>query len=510
MRPWSVDKLIISRATTFIEEPLRPDGYPDYIEALNARMSEGVTPENNAAVLLMRAIGPKDIGYEIQTEFFSRLKMAPLSATGDYFEEWGEFSKRIPAAEQPQAIAETASGADAATEMYDEAAQRPWGRTEFPQVAEWLDSNERELELVVAASKRSRFYAPAISASDPPTMFSVLLPIVNNVRVVSLALVARAMLRLQEGQVDGAWDDLMACRRLARLVGQGNFLVELLVCYAIEDLGITGQGNLLAGANLSAEQCAAMRKELDELGRLPSIADRFDFGERMGVLDIVLTVAREGPRALSGITGDTANNPLMQFMMRGGDWNVALVMMNEWMDRHVAAARIEDPKVRTAEAARIDADLRATVAEVRQPMEMASSFMSRSAASNRNAKILAGLTLPALTTVFQAEARTRTRQEVLRVGIALAHYKAEHGEYPENVDVLVPKYLSVVPTDLFAGTPLVYKTRANGYLLYSLGANQVDDGGKSYDANGDDLVIEVPRKEKRRDPMGIEGMGNGE
>src|SRR5687768_8112036 len=75
MRPWSVDNLIISRATTFIEEPLRPDGYPDYIEALNARMSEGVTPENNAAVLLMRAIGPKDIGYEIHTEFFSRLEM---------------------------------------------------------------------------------------------------------------------------------------------------------------------------------------------------------------------------------------------------------------------------------------------------------------------------------------------------------------------------------------------------------------------------------------------------
>ncbi len=31
----------ISKETTYITEPLRPDGYPDYIAALNQRASKG-------------------------------------------------------------------------------------------------------------------------------------------------------------------------------------------------------------------------------------------------------------------------------------------------------------------------------------------------------------------------------------------------------------------------------------------------------------------------------------
>ena len=50
----------ISKATTYITEPLRSDGYPDYIAALNQRLSKGVTPENNAVVLFWRAMGPKN------------------------------------------------------------------------------------------------------------------------------------------------------------------------------------------------------------------------------------------------------------------------------------------------------------------------------------------------------------------------------------------------------------------------------------------------------------------
>src|SRR5690606_37492159 len=42
-------RITIGKETTFITEPLRPDGYPHYLAALNRRMSEGVTPENNAA-----------------------------------------------------------------------------------------------------------------------------------------------------------------------------------------------------------------------------------------------------------------------------------------------------------------------------------------------------------------------------------------------------------------------------------------------------------------------------
>ena len=48
----------ISKETTYITEPLRKDGYPDYVAAMNQRLSQGVTPENNAAVPFWKAMGP--------------------------------------------------------------------------------------------------------------------------------------------------------------------------------------------------------------------------------------------------------------------------------------------------------------------------------------------------------------------------------------------------------------------------------------------------------------------
>src|ERR1043166_6416209 len=40
----------IAKDTTCITAPLKPDGTPDYIAALNAQFSAGVTPQNNLFV----------------------------------------------------------------------------------------------------------------------------------------------------------------------------------------------------------------------------------------------------------------------------------------------------------------------------------------------------------------------------------------------------------------------------------------------------------------------------
>lgn len=57
----------ISKETTYITEPLHPDGYPDYVAVLNQQFSEGVTPENNSAVLFLKAVGPKILDMDNST-----------------------------------------------------------------------------------------------------------------------------------------------------------------------------------------------------------------------------------------------------------------------------------------------------------------------------------------------------------------------------------------------------------------------------------------------------------
>ncbi len=63
--------------------------------------------------------------------------------------------------------------------------------------------------------------------------------------------------------------------------------------------------------------------------------------------------------------------------------------------------------------------------------------------------------------------------------MALAVYRAEHGSYPESIDQLVPAVLERLPVEVFSGKPFVYKRSADGFLLYGVGVNGVDEGGSN-------------------------------
>ncbi len=62
--------------------------------------------------------------------------------------------------------------------------------------------------------------------------------------------------------------------------------------------------------------------------------------------------------------------------------------------------------------------------------------------------------------------------------LALSAYKHQHGAYPETLSALVPEYLSAIPIDPFSDEPLCYRLdERDGYVLYSVGENGIDDGG---------------------------------
>jgi len=85
----------ISKETTYITEPLRKDGYVDYLAALNERGKKDVTPENNAAVLFWQAMGPSEVKPEIRSRYFRMLGMERPPEKGDYFVPLDKFVQRL-------------------------------------------------------------------------------------------------------------------------------------------------------------------------------------------------------------------------------------------------------------------------------------------------------------------------------------------------------------------------------------------------------------------------------
>ncbi len=76
-----------------------------------------------------------------------------------------------------------------------------------------------------------------------------------------------------------------------------------------------------------------------------------------------------------------------------------------------------------------------------------------------------------------AEFATQNRDATL-VSIALTVYHRRHGQWPERLEQLCPDLLPEVPLDRFDGQPLRYRIVDDRPLLYSVGRNRIDEGGK--------------------------------
>lgn len=516
-------RVTISKETTAITEPLRDDGYPDYIAALNRIASQGVTPENNAAVLLWRAFGPKEISVEVRERFFALLGVPVLPEQGDYFIPIDEFAEAHPelvpkVGKAPREETAEGEGADEEAgepdesarvwEAYNAALERPWTARQSPLMSAWLEANAKPLDLLVEASRRPKCYNPLVATDSDPMLIGVLLPAARQSREAARLLRIRAMLGVGEGNLDAAWEDLLAMHRLARLQGRGQTIIDTLVCLSIDGAACDADAWMLASRRLSAAAALKMREQLRAIPIEPRMIDRIDIGERWMYCDGVCYVVRTGrPQVLALLAADTENGGLFerirdQLVCAAIDWDTVLRMGNEWYDRMVEAGRRETWAQRREAFDEIDRELREHPVRSKDPKRLALAFLQnpRQAPSKMFGEMFAALMLPPMKHVCAAEQRGIARRAVLETGFALAAYRTDERKYPARLDQLVPKYVDRVPEDRFSGASLVYRPKSKGYVLYSVGPNMQDDGGRGLeDREGadnagewDDIVLRMP------------------
>jgi DNA-binding transcriptional MerR regulator/predicted HicB family RNase H-like nuclease len=90
------------------------------------------------------------------------------------------------------------------------------------------------------------------------------------------------------------------------------------------------------------------------------------------------------------------------------------------------------------------------------------------------------------------EARCLANLRLALTAVTLEQFRAAHNNrYPAGLSELTPSYLNTVLTDPFDGQPLRYRKQDAGYVLYSIGADLKDDGGKPMNGKGGDIVFTV-------------------
>ena len=94
--------------------------------------------------------------------------------------------------------------------------------------------------------------------------------------------------------------------------------------------------------------------------------------------------------------------------------------------------------------------------------------------------------------------------------VAAERFRLATGRWPTELADLVPRYLPAVPTDPYDGKPLRYRKVSDGIVVYAIGAELKDHGGKvqippqvpgwKYDLPGMDIGFKLWNPELRHFP----------
>lgn len=467
--------VIVSPETTYVTEPLAADGLPDYVAAVNRHFGRGVTPENNAAVLLLEALGPQSLDV-FPPRVYAQLGTQPPRSDLPTFISWESFAHK-------QGVQDVTSLAW--SERCEPFLQRPWDPQQQPLLARWLERNRRTLDLAVQACRRPRYFVPVIRSPED-TLLEARMGHMLTFREVSRGLCARAMLRLHQKQYAAAWEDLLTTWRLGRLLTQGWSVVGYFMGSAIQWMAYRATGTFLAVAPLDEKTLRRYRRQLEQL---PPVADPVDcmaLSERLALLEVFLHGAR-GRRV--EILGEELLEPLSALSSQHLDWNEALRVVNAGFDHLQQALQHRDLE-------ELNRVLRSFRQQRREYTDSTWAWLAAQVNRRARSRYLAAVLLDLMSgpqePLLRVHFRLRQQHQLALVAFSLSAYRRRQGSYPQRLEQLVPQALPRVPQDVF-GRRLVYRPGTAGCLLYSLGVNGRDDQGRfDLEEGVDDFSLRLP------------------
>lgn len=302
--------------------------------------------------------------------------------------------------------------------------------------------------------------------------YAMELPHLAKIREAARLLRAEAVYAAMTGDTDLAYEALLACLSVKHPLRGEGLVISQLVCAACNTITLEGFQNALTFMEFSEEQLAELQRRLPAEHNPAGLTNAL-IAERVFAME-----AFEDPAA-------------------------SLVVERTWMDEIIPGSFAA--LIQTANAfGWFSGDLQEYLGNMeemidasRMPYAEARPIYAVIESRINNQSILPSLSttlIPSLTRVHTAMTANDTRLNLGSAAAAIERYRLTTGTPPERLDDLVPAYLNGLPEDPFDQQPLRYRSEGNGYTLYSIGGNGVDDGGTPADSTFEgDLVFNVRR-----------------
>jgi hypothetical protein len=246
----------------------------------------------------------------------------------------------------------------------------------------------------------------------------------------------QAVVLLADGQHEQVVERGIDIYRIARLYESEPSIVPFLVAGAVRNLATGHIYDALAAGPVSPELCAALDEELA----------RSDESRRL-----MRTLKTE--RAITADWTGTPPDLPYPLLARKISWMVTKL--------HIGAIDLASEYVnRSAEPL---------------PDVLAQLGPADGPPASTGYGVMADLLTPGLRAVFHAHARQIAVSRALRIHIALRQFAMKHGREAKGIDELVLQ--AGINVDPYTGGPLKLRQTADGWAIYSVMENGVDDGG---------------------------------
>ncbi|MBN2294096.1 MAG: hypothetical protein JXM70_16840, partial [Pirellulales bacterium] len=416
----------ISRETTYITDAsLNPDGTVNYLEYLNRKYSKDITKDNNAAVLIIQAIGPAKLKNTFARKSLEELGVDFSGGKAPVFEDYDDYVHRKRADDKRL----TNVDEEQTDEWYKKSQKTPWTKKQYPIVAEWLDANRAPLDRVVQASRQSKWFLPTKDQVDPESMQLMGLRdrnVAYRSRFLAKALTIRAMLYLGEGNLEVAWKEALAIKRLGTLLSRTPFLFDNMIGNSICVLGNNAVDQILQSGKLNVTQARRFLKEWIAMPPIRSIRDTLNEEARFYDLGTVMGFARSGKIYDLNQEWDIPCSML--------DWNAMLEEVNLWHDRLYAILQDTNFKKRAQLFAAFGSQMQQEGQKTKQyrpphvlTEQVLKQIVNKITFSRNVMAYLLSRTMPVFNYPIHLYDVSVTYDQLVRIGLALKVYQLETG-----------------------------------------------------------------------------------